>query len=239
MDLVGREAGQLVHRRADDHLRLPPGRVAQRRGRDAGRVRGCGGHSAGSTRTLRKRHGAAPCPTCISCDGCPLPQLTTPHMRHSSGPATASHDRQNSGVWPLYSALRTRRVRLPSTISHPFCVPNWKLSRRSSMLQERLVSRYTPRSVPAIISSTLDAPGSRLTLVMRISGIRAQPSARIVPLLCWSSTAAVSRDDMYPLKRPRSTSTTRCAGTPSSSQPKVPSPGARVESAVIVTCSLP
>src|SRR5260221_158720 len=197
------------------------------------------GAYAASTRTLRKRQGAAPWPTCMDWPGSPLPQLTTPQRRHSLGPATASQERQNSGVMPLYSALRTSRVRLPSSISQPFWVPNWKLRRRSSMLQERLVSRKTPCSVPAIISSRDVSPGSRLTLVMRIRGMRDQPSARMVPLDSQPNSAHVSRDDMYPEKAPRSTRTVRCAGTPSSSQPKVPRPWAQVASATMLTWSLP
>ena len=100
MDLVPRKTGQLAARVGDDHLRL-----------SASEGRKCpvpqseqlviGAHRAGSTRTLRKRHGAAPWPTCIDCDGWPLPQFTTPNICHSEGPATASHDPQNSGVWPL------------------------------------------------------------------------------------------------------------------------------------------
>src|SRR5437879_2148648 len=58
------------------------------------------------------------------------------------------------------------------------------------MLHDRLVSRKTPRSVPAIISSRFESPGSRLTLVMRMRGRRGQPSARMVPLLSWPMAAA-------------------------------------------------
>ncbi len=65
--------------------------VVARRGTD---------HEAAVTDTLRKRQGAAPWPTWMTWPGCPLPQLTTPHGLHSEGPATASQDRQNSGVRP-------------------------------------------------------------------------------------------------------------------------------------------
>src|SRR5438876_1119109 len=51
------------------------------------------------------------------------------------------------------------------------------------MLQLRLVSRYRPSSVSASKSSKIHVPGSRLTLVMRISGMRFQREARIQPLL--------------------------------------------------------
>src|SRR5258708_1100865 len=50
-----------------------------------------------------------------------------------------------------------------------------------------------PSLVPAIISSRLDAPGTMLMLVIRISGIRDQLSARIEPMLAPPSPAAVSR----------------------------------------------
>ena len=50
------------------------------------------------------------------------------------------------------------------------------------MDQERLVSNRRPSSVSATMSSKLmPGFGSRLTLVIRISGIRFQPSARMAP----------------------------------------------------------
>src|SRR6266571_1513608 len=60
----------------------------------------------------------------------------------------------------------------------------------SSILQERLVSISMPSSVSAIMSLKSHVPGSSETLVIRISGIRFHPSARIQPLLSKPSFGA-------------------------------------------------
>ena len=50
------------------------------------------------TVTLRNRAGEAPCATCMSCIGSPLPQFMTPFGTQNRSSATASHEPQNSGV---------------------------------------------------------------------------------------------------------------------------------------------
>ena len=52
------------------------------------------------TRTFRKRAGAAPCVISPTWPGCPLPQFTTPHGFHSSGPQMESHEFQKPVVIP-------------------------------------------------------------------------------------------------------------------------------------------
>src|SRR5213080_1986963 len=106
-----------------------------------------------------------------------------PYSRHESRPATASSEPQNCGVTPVYVASRNIRPSLPRLISQAIWVPNWKLRRLSSIDQLRLVSMYTPSSTSASRSSSVPSPGSRWRLVMRTSGIRFQPSARIEPPL--------------------------------------------------------
>ena len=102
MDLVAGESGQPLLVLDDHHL----GAVAADPLEDAVGEReeivrrAEAHHDAAVTATPRKRQGAAPWPTCMIWLGCPFPQLTTPHTRHSEGPATASHDLQNSGVRP-------------------------------------------------------------------------------------------------------------------------------------------
>src|SRR5439155_10053116 len=76
------------------------------------------------TSTSRKRAGAAPCETCASWPGWPLPQFVRPKSRHSSGPATASSLPQKTGVTPVYVASRSIRPSLPFLISQATCVPN-------------------------------------------------------------------------------------------------------------------
>jgi len=61
---------------------------------------GLGHRYATPTATSRNRAGAVPCETRIICPGSPLPQLTTPHSRHSGAEQTASSPAQNSGVTP-------------------------------------------------------------------------------------------------------------------------------------------
>jgi len=82
----------------------------------------------------------------------------------------------------------------PFLISRASSTPNWKLSRRSSMDQLRLFMNSNPSSVSAMMSSRLmPSRGSRLTLVMRMSGSRFQPSARMAPPLARPIRGAVSR----------------------------------------------
>ena len=78
-----------------------------------------------------------------------------------------------------------------------------------------------------------------MRFVMRTSGIRLQPSARIEPPAPLPIRAAVSREVRNPLRIPSATTGSRRAGTPSSSKPKVPRPPGVVESAVMFMCSEP
>ncbi len=52
------------------------------------------------TSTSRKRAGAQPCETRISCPGSPLPQSSSEISRHSDGEQTASQLAQKRGVTP-------------------------------------------------------------------------------------------------------------------------------------------
>ena len=74
---------------------------------------------------------------------------------------------------------------------------------------------------------------------MRTSGMRFQPSARIEPPLPAPIRAAVSRDVRKPVSTPPSTTGVRSAGTPSSSNAKLPSPPTVVGSAVMFISSEP
>ena len=58
------------------------------------------------TWTSRKRAPLQPCPTCMPWPGWPLPQFVMPTSIHVLASATASQERQNSGVMPVYVALR-------------------------------------------------------------------------------------------------------------------------------------
>ncbi len=58
--------------------------------------------------------------------------------------------------------------------------------------------------------------------VIRIKGMRFQPSARIAPEEVRPMTGAVSRDVRYPVKSPSLMIGSLWAGTPSSSNPKLP-----------------
>ena len=58
-------------------------------------------YRATPTWTLRKRAGAAPCPVCIVCEGCPLPQLGVPQATQWSRSQMASQLPQNRGVIPV------------------------------------------------------------------------------------------------------------------------------------------
>ena len=124
-------------------------------------------------------------------------------------------------------------------ISQAICVPNWKLSRLSSIDQLLFVCRKTPSSTPAISSSSEPSPGSRWRFVIRTSGMRLQLSARIEPPEPLPIRAAVSREVRKPLRMPSRTIGSRPAGTPSSSKPKAPRPPGVVESAVMFMCSEP
>ena len=48
-------------------------------------------------------------------------------MRHSAGPATASSERQNTGVEPMYVASRSLRPSRSRLISQAISVPIWTL----------------------------------------------------------------------------------------------------------------
>ena len=85
----------------------------------------------------------------------------------------------------------------------------------------------------------MPSPGSRWRFVIRTSGIRFQPSARIEPPAPAPICAAVSREVRKPRSTPPATTGSRAAGTPSSSKPNVPSPPAVVESAVMFISSEP
>src|SRR5919106_3292941 len=136
---------------------------------------------------------------------------------------------------PVYVQLRSKFPSLPFLISYPISVPNWKLYRRSSMDQDRLVSIRMPSVGSAIRSSSSQVPGSRLTLVMRIMGSRFHEEALIQPLEANPRDVAVSLDIKYPTNLPSFTMGVDWAATPSSSQPKVPRPGWRRLSAVMFT----
>ena len=101
VDGVPGEAGEGEVVLDHPHLGLPLGHRGEHGiGEGEALLGGVAEHQAGPTETSRKRQGAAPWPTCMICIGSPLPQFTTPHIRHSSGPATASQEPQNSGVMP-------------------------------------------------------------------------------------------------------------------------------------------
>ena len=57
------------------------------------------GHAT-PTCTSRKRAGAAPCETRMTCPGSPLPQSMKETSSHSDGEQTASQPAQNAGVVP-------------------------------------------------------------------------------------------------------------------------------------------
>src|SRR5262249_3580262 len=151
----------------------------------AGRLRGLDGmlqqieklaHAALPISTPRKRAGAVPWPTDMSCIGSPLPQVRKPHMRKASGAQIASQPDQKRGVMPVYTGFFTSRPFLPFLISQPASHENWKFSRRSSMDQLRFVVMSTPSSVSAMSSSSVRGPsgsGSSETLIMRMMGGRA------------------------------------------------------------------
>ena len=60
----------------------------------------------------------------------------------------------------------------------PISQPNWNLLRESSIDQEMFVRINTPSSIEAIISSSVDLPGSILRLAMRSIGARFHEHAR-------------------------------------------------------------
>src|SRR5262245_55343193 len=97
-------------------------------------------HENTPTLTFRNRAGEAPCPVPIVCMGSPFPQLGVPHSVQYFSFVMASQLFQKSGVIPAYVQFFSSRPSLPFLISYPTSVPNWKLSRMSSILQERFVS---------------------------------------------------------------------------------------------------
>ena len=58
-------------------------------------------HDRMPTLTWRNRAGGAPCETWALCPGWPFPQFVRPPIVHSSLPASASSEPQNSGVTPM------------------------------------------------------------------------------------------------------------------------------------------
>ena len=98
---VGAERAKRDMQRALAHDRdLRLGRPAARA--SARSAISSGGDSAHATPTWtsRKRAGAVPCETRMTWPGSPLPQLPTPHSRHSAAEQTASRPLQNVGVTP-------------------------------------------------------------------------------------------------------------------------------------------
>ena len=95
---VGRETGEARQQRAlahDGDLRLAVGEApARARPARAGRVTRRRPARRGSARARRRARRAMTWP------GSPLPQLVSPHSRHSAGPQTASSEPQNCGVIP-------------------------------------------------------------------------------------------------------------------------------------------
>src|SRR5215471_5574023 len=151
-------------------------------------------HENTPTLTFRNRACEAPWPVPMLCMGSPFPQFGVPQSVQYFSFVIASQLFQKSGVIPAYVQFFRSRPRLPFLISYPTSVPNWKLSRMSSILHERLVSMNMPSSVSAMRSSSSQEPGSKETFVIRINGMRFQPSARMQPLLRKPSFDAVSRD---------------------------------------------
>ncbi len=121
---------------------------------------------------------------------------------------------------------------------HAISHPNWKLMRLSSIDHEVFVDMKMPSSVSPMISASVPSRGSIEMFVMRISGRWLHPSARLVALDVWPTTGAVSREVRKFSNMPSTMIGVDCAGTPSSSNPNVPSPPASVASAVIDTRSL-
>jgi len=58
-------------------------------------------HPRTPTRTFLNRPGAAECPVCATCIGCPFPQFGVPQWIHSSPPASMSRPPQNTGPMPV------------------------------------------------------------------------------------------------------------------------------------------
>src|SRR4029079_5164924 len=176
--------------------------------------RGRVGHDITPTRTLRNRAPETPWPTCPVWPGSPLPQFGVPHICQEPASPTASIDRHSSYVMPVYVPFRYSWPSLPPLISRQTSVANWKFSRRSSIDQLRLVSNSNPSSVSSTIcSNVIPGFGRRLTLVIRMSGMRFQPSARIAPPLRRPIRGAVSRELRYPTRMPFWMSGTAWAGT--------------------------
>ena len=86
----------------------------------------------------------------------------------------------------------------------------------------------------------MPSPGSRCRFVIRTSGIRLQPSARIEPPRAGADPRGVSREVRKPIEHAGARRSARArAGTPSSSKPNVPSPPGVVASAVTFMSSEP
>ena len=94
---VGRD-GRSARQRA---LVASPARARRRAARPSARsASSSASPHATPTWTSRKRAGAAPCETCMTWPGSPLPQFVSPQARHSAGPQTASSEPQNRGPIP-------------------------------------------------------------------------------------------------------------------------------------------
>src|SRR4029453_3952959 len=133
-DGEAREQRALAH---DGGLRLALGEAQ----RPLGELQRVEFGQATPTWTSRKRAGAAPWETTMTCPGSPLPQLVRPHSRHSSGPQTASRLPQKRGGPPGEGPLRYSPPSSPPRISRHTSVANWNCRRRSSIDHERLLSR--------------------------------------------------------------------------------------------------
>src|SRR5205823_2943557 len=118
--------------------------------------------------------------------------------------ALGLNDRLRSVALGRGDGLRCKLER----VGHDVATPTWTSRKRAGA---------APSLTSARRSSRAPSPGSRWRLVMRTSGIRLQPSARIDPPLPPPSFAAVSRELRKLRKTPPSTTGFGSAGTPSSS----------------------
>ena len=143
--------------------------------------------------------------------GWPLPQFVNPCRRHASLLPTASIEPQNCGVMP-----GVRRVAQQPT---ELAVDDLPCDLRAELEVEPLVVDR-PALVRLQVDAAIDArdqlvegasPGSRWRFVMRTSGMRLQPSARIEP------GKPTSREPSQPTSKPSRTIGCGSAGTPSSS----------------------
>ena len=146
---------------------------------------------------LRKRAGLAPWPVPITCSGWPLPQFGTPHSvqcsRSGDGGAGVPEFRGDAAVAGILQHADALAVAdLPADFAAELEVVALVVDGPAP------VGLHVDGVVGAPKTSSSDcSPGSRLTLVMRMSGRRDQPSARMQPLERASPTAAaVSREVM-------------------------------------------